>query len=574
MLRRFLTFTLSALALGVPAGASAAPSWRLEQPAPPAGAPFKVPLGAPGDLQFWSPTRGILALEGNAVIPRGLMFWNGQDWRRLSTVCGGSADTLRVAWAGPTEFWTVSEPSRPRVGSGTTLCRYQGGRVVGSFGTLPQSSDPYNLMVAATCRSANDCWFGGPSANDPAGARTGAFRLHWNGSTLTTWYGPQGRGISDLEAHGDVIYESAFAGSRAGSREPVVNRIPEPVPALLRRIGAGAAFSLDPFKPAPLDDVAEDGSELLALDSDGSQLWGGGGGAASGPSAPVDGSVERPPLLVRIAPGSAIATEITPLADAGVLGPTDRVGDIAAIPQTDDAMLALASYAERRATNVKARVGRIDAATGRLEVTRLPASGAGRGAAARIACPAVDQCWMVTTAGWVFHYHDGTPLPADEDPAFAGVITDRPNEAAAQFIPDTPPVDDSMLFAPPVIEEIAPPVEEVRTRRLAPLMRNLRSKLHGTTLHISFRLTRRAKIGVVAKRKRKTVARAKQRWLKKGNRTVKVRLDRRRWPTKLDFKIVDPALPKPSGAGGGGGDDEVMTTGRLTPPSAQRGAAR
>ena len=59
---------------------------------------------------------------------------------------------------------------------------------------------------------------------------------------------------------------------------------------------------------------------------------------------------------------------------------------------------------------------------------------------------------MVTWAGWLFHYSDGTPLPLDTDPAFQGTIEFRPNESAEQFIPDRLPVDDSQLFAPPPLE--------------------------------------------------------------------------------------------------------------------------
>ena len=143
--------------VAAPAAAGAAdPIWRLEQPAPPAGAPFKVALGAPGDLKFWAPNRGLLAVSGNAVIPRGLFSWNGSTWRQLAVVCGGSGDTTRIAWAGPTEFWVISGPSRPRIGDGIALCHFKDGQVVGSYGTLPNAADPYQVMNAATCASASD----------------------------------------------------------------------------------------------------------------------------------------------------------------------------------------------------------------------------------------------------------------------------------------------------------------------------------------------------------------------------------------------------------------------------------
>ena len=44
-------------------------SWRLEQPPPPAGARFKVPLGTPDDMEFYAPNEGLLSVEGNAVVP-------------------------------------------------------------------------------------------------------------------------------------------------------------------------------------------------------------------------------------------------------------------------------------------------------------------------------------------------------------------------------------------------------------------------------------------------------------------------------------------------------------------------
>ena len=561
---RAVVIALFLLAGLSPAAAAADASWRLEQPAPPEGAPFKVPLGAPGDLKFWSPSRGLLAVEGNAVSPRGLWYWNGRVWRTLSTVCGGSADTLRIAWAGPTEWWTVSEPSRPRIGSGTTLCRYVGGVVVASYGTLPASADPYRLMTSATCRSASDCWFGGPAASDPTGSRVGAFRLHWNGGSLTTSYGPQGRAISDLQAHAGVVYESSLVGPRAEDRTPAVNRESEKVPALLRRVGESGQASLDPFTPIPLGGVPADGTELLALDSDGQQLWAGGGGAASGPAAPADGVVARPPMLARMAPGESTFREITPIISGATAGPTDRVGDLAAIPGTASAMLALQPFTDRRSTNAKAKVGRIDAATGELKVTTLPASGAGRGTAAKVACPSTTECWMATAAGWLFHYTDGQVLPADSDPAFSKLITVRPNEAAAQFIPDTPPVDDSQLLAPPPVETpvVAAPV--TTTKQLEPVLKGVKSRLRGLTLEISFRVVRRAKIAVIGKRRGKVVARTKLVWLKPGKRTLKLKLNRKRWPTKLSFTIVDPAAPAIDDTG----DDDAILTARRAGTSA------
>ena len=110
----------------------------------------------------------------------------------------------------------------------------------------------------------------------------------------------------------------------------------------------------------------------------------------------------------------------------GTFGPADRIEDIAAVPDSVDAWAALVPFAERGHTNVKAHVAFIDGATGETTVQRLPASGSGRGAAARIAFTSASEGWLVTAAGWLFHYSDGSALPVDTDPAFAATITFRP----------------------------------------------------------------------------------------------------------------------------------------------------
>jgi hypothetical protein len=550
----------AALAVAVLVAAVSAPAagaqavWRLEQPPPPEGAPFKVPLGAPGDLQFWAPNRGLLAVEGNALVPRGLLVYDGAGWRRLSVVCGGSADTIRIAWAGPTEFWTVSAPSRPRLGNGTTLCRFKDGQVIASYGTLPQSADPYQPMNAATCRSATDCWFGGPQARDPSGARTGAFRLRWDGTGLTTSYGPQGRAITDLEPFGTDLFESVLVGPGPEQRTDAEDRDAESVPRLLHRLD-GTGFASDPFEPAPIDGVPSDGTELLALDANEQRLWAVGGGAASGLGAPLDGSVPRPPIAVVRDRGDSTFRELPLIAPDGTFGPTDRLVDVAAIPGTRDAWVAVQPFAERRSTNVRARIARIDGTTGAVELVRLPLAGSGRGAASRIACTGAEECWLATVGGWLFHLSDGSPKPIDRDPAFASPITFRPNEAAAQFVPDTPPIDDSLLLAPPAVEIEQPAPAPTVTRRAKPLLTRVRSNLRGTTLTVSFRLTRRARVQLVGRRAGRVVARSSNRLLKPGRRAVRLRLDRKRWPTRLAFRVVEP------GADRGAGDDSVTTGG-------------
>lgn len=528
---------LTAALLLIPAThAAAEPIWRLEQPAPAAEVPFKVPLGAPGDLKFWAPNRGLLTIEGNDTVPRGIYSWNGQSWHQLATVCGGPAETARIAWAGPTEFWVVSVPSQPRAGSGLALCRFKDGQVVGSWSTRVDAADPFRQMMSATCNGPSNCWFGGVGSQDALGERIGAFHLHWNGTDLQTVYGPQGRGVSDMQFHGGALYESTLVGRSPENRtEPVDLAEPESSPRLLHTV-AGFSFSNNPFLPAPLAGVPADGSELLALDSDGANLWAVGGGAASGPAASAFPNlvVERSPLAARLV-GSAF--QEVPLKGTS-FGDADRLGDVTAIPGTSEAFAAVVPFLDRRSINSKATVARIKP-DGTTSTIRLPGAGAGRGSAARIACPAVNECWMVTWAGWLFHYTDGTPLPLDTDPAFQGTIEFRPNEAAEQFIPDRLPVDDSQLFAPPPLELTPDKVDPVRVKRLPPLLRKVRSNLKGMTLTVSFTLTRRARVQLLAKKGGRTVAKTAQQILAAGHRELVLRLSRERYPTRLVFKTKE-----------------------------------
>ena len=132
------------------------------------------------------------------------------------------------------------------------------------------------------------------------------------------------------------------------------------------------------------------------------------------------------------------------------------------------------------------------------------------------------------------HVHDGLPLALDTDPSFQGTIEFRPNEAAEQFVPDALPVDDSELFAPAPIEDAK--AKEPRTRELPPLLKGIRSHLEGLTLTVSFTVTRRAWVALLAKRGGRTVARTPKRILAEGRHTLALHLSRDRYPTKLAFE--------------------------------------
>ena len=155
---------------------------------------------------------------------------------------------------------------------------------------------------------------------------------------------------------------------------------------------------------------------------------------------------------------------------------------------------------------------------------------------------------MVTYAGWVFHFTDGTTHSQNTGDAFDSLITFRPNESVEQFIPDTPPADDSQLFAPPAA--FANPDTGGGTTRLKAALTKVKSKLKGTTLVITFKTRRRVRVQLLAKKGGKTIAKSKNRWVAKGKKgKLTVKLNPKNWPTKLRFKIKDPSAPDTSSSG-------------------------
>ncbi|HTY96504.1 MAG TPA: hypothetical protein VMB91_05645, partial [Solirubrobacteraceae bacterium] len=213
--------------LGVPTAALGSegeqPEWRLEQPTLP-GVEWGVPLGSVGDIEFLegSPNRGLLITSGtggeNPAVEPGIWTYNGQGWHELSNKCGAAAGG-RIAWAGPDDFWTVSDgrPGQAAEAAGTseerpaplaenTLCHFENGQIVGSYAHPAFEADSYQLMRGAACLGPSDCWFGGDPMPEPV---IGAFQLHWNGSSLEAEpYLGEGFPIYEMVPFGDHIYSS------------------------------------------------------------------------------------------------------------------------------------------------------------------------------------------------------------------------------------------------------------------------------------------------------------------------------------------------------------------------------
>jgi hypothetical protein len=568
----------AARAQGLPDDGEA--SWQLEQPKPPPppvgvqGSTVPIGLGKVGDIEFWAPNRGLLITAGNgSTIPPGLWTYNGEGWHELANVCG--ATDGRIAWAGPDEFWTISDgrPGQALEAEGRTpplqddtLCHFSGGRVVASYASLAFQASSYQPMHAAGCIGPSDCWFAGDPLPEP---QVGVFQLNWNGSSLTAAANPQGHAVQDMRLFGGSLYESV----RLSPEDQVTTR--ESTPAVLRRINAAGVqptfVSLLPGVPQYAPGEFPTALSFLRLSADAEALWG-----AADPVSPQElpeGSAPGEVTVVRYAAGgwSQIIGPGAPAANpfAGLL-----VSSIAAEPDSESAWVGLdtAADSEQPSPSASATVTRVSPAGTVSDEQTLPsaqetAEGVGpKGAAAKIACPAPHDCWMVTTQGWLYHLAPATErqLPANGDPAFAGPITFRPeDEGLPQVVPDAPPPDDSGLpgEAPPSISSLLASVTPTTESKVtAPLLSDLHTRVvHGSTLELSFHLAVKARIRLIAKRHNSVVASTPTRTLAAGNRKLLLHLDRRRWPTKLDLQSHALA-PLPTESTRGAGHDTVSTS--------------
>jgi hypothetical protein len=559
--------------------------WRLEPisaPQLPDGQSSTTPigLGRIGDIEFWTPSRGnrgLLITAGNGnTIPPGLWAYDGRGWHELATVCG--ATDGRIAWAGPEEFWTVSDgrPGQATDAHGNpapvqddTLCHLAGGAVVGSYASPAFQASSYRPMHAAGCIGPADCWFAGDPLPEPL---LGAFHLHWNGSSLEAKpYEGEGQAIQDMRSFAGHLYESVrvLQAARRLEEPPVLHLInPKGFSPTFETIAGVPLYGPDEF-PEALD--------FLHLSADADALW-----AAAGPvpnSEAPETSAPASVTVVRYAAG-AWSQQLGPESPGGEPFGGDVVTSIAAEPRAsgapgeDGAWVALDTQADSERPNPTARalVARISADGTVSDVQTLPsaqeaAAGVGpKGAADKIACPAPHDCWLATTQGWLFHLAPAgeRSLPADTDPAFSSLITYRPpDEGLPQVLPDAPPPDDSGLLGelPPITAPLPePPTSPINSTVTVPLLSHVRTRLvHGSMLELRFHLAVKARLRLLAKRRRRVVASTSMRTLAAGNRHLLLRLDPRRWPTKLALQ-AHALAPLPTTSTRGAGNDTVGTS--------------
>jgi hypothetical protein len=598
----------SGLAPATSAAADGATWSGLEQPVPPGSSresSWPVGLGKIGDIEFWAPNRGLLITEGEPpTIPAGLWAYNGVEWHELATVCG--ATDGRIAWAGPSEFWTVSNgrvgQANEVSGNGTeaavpiednTLCHFSGGRLLASYAHPANQPNAYQAMHATACLSPADCWFAGDPLPEP---QIGAFHLHWNGSSLENEpYLGEGHAVEDMRALENHLYESVSIArsdrvARA-STTPVVHRInPEGVlPSIQAEEGL---FS----EGLPLYAAGEPAQALgfLHLSAADGALW----AAAGKSSEPPEGTAGQ--VTVARDVKRAWTQLIGPEHPLGPILPTDpseekallglgveeeakdaAVSAVAAEPGTDEVWVALAPR-EGSSADPRAVLLHISAEGEVLEEQTLPSDreekqGAGpKGAATKLACPAANDCWLATTQGWLFHLAPAGERSLPKDPGeseyFTSLITYRPPDLGLpQVPPDAPPLDDSGLVEEPPSYGGTPPEAHAgptESKVTLPLLSRMHSRLvHGSTLELRFHLAVKARVRLIAKRRSLVVAATAMRTLTAGNRKLLLALNPRRWPTKLNLQTHALApLPSVSSVTGEGAGVTTETTGLFVLP--------
>lgn len=577
--------------------------WRLEQPEappPPPGverSPYPVGLGKIGDIEFARPNLGLLITAGNPpTVPPGVWGYDGVSWRPLTGegpgdkgICGATDGRIAWAFAGVNgageeefDFWTISDGRAGQISehgaplTHNTLCHFKGsvrqpGAVVKSYGSLAFTVNSYQAMHAAGCLSQSDCWFAGdllPAGNQFA---PGAFHLHWNGTELLETPNPQGHVVDDMrafelqvpppEVSGSLLPRYLFESVQRVAGDTVHEPESPASPSLLHLItpiGAQPTFlSLTPGVPLYGENELPTSLGFFHLGADESALWGAADPVSAGNPEGAEVTIVRETATGQWSqllgpntdpPAGNPFTKYAEPNGAQQERENEVVSAIAPDHFGESAWLALTSRENAaKGAAAPALLARVGADGSIAERVSLPTSAdaqrgvSPKGPADKIACAAVNDCWLATREGWLFHLNDGAALRRNTsfDEAFPSPINFRPlDEGVPQVQPDEPPAEEAAPVQPPPVQALAESVSTLAQASVAvPLLSHVHTKLvHGTTLELRFHLAVRARVRLVAKRKGQVVARTAMRTLAAGNRKLLLALSVKKWPTKLDLQ--------------------------------------
>ncbi|MGH7291010.1 MAG: hypothetical protein ACREJT_07370, partial [Myxococcota bacterium] len=276
----------------------------------------------------------------------------------------------------------------------------------------------------------------------------------------------------------------------------------------------------------PAEPEALDGFHLAANES---TLW-----AIAGTD--VEEEAKQAPLVLRIGPGGFAPVTLNDPDE--VLGAGVHVQGAAVEPGSGAVWVSYRP--EGFVSAPPARLTRIEADGTVAEPTLLPPESEGvghKGNAGPIACPAVEQCWMATQEGWLFHL--GANPPQDTDPLLHVLVTYRPPDPSLPSAsPLTLPEDNSGAYAEKAANSQLEVIEEPLPKKKPPLLSKLKQRLvSGNVLEMTFVLRTKAHVRLLAERQRKVVAKTKLYTMDKGKQSLRLPLDPKRWPTKLNLQV-------------------------------------
>jgi len=161
-----------------------------------------------------------------------------------------------------------------------------------------------------------------------------------------------------------------------------------------------------------------------------------------------------------------------------------------------------------------------------------------------VAANAPNDAWVATSHGFLDEESSSSALNTVPQPPHLYRLTDGAK-------PDAPEGDDLEerplelhLDAPIIVLEPPPPapaepapttVTKTRRVKLLPAIFGVRAKLHGLSLYLSFRIRRPVTIGAQALRRGHIVSKARPRRFTGHRGLLILKLDRKRWPTKVRF---------------------------------------
>ncbi len=525
------------------------------------GTSLPIGLGQIGDIEFWAPNRGLLITRGNGTDdPPGRV---GLQRRRMARARRQSAAPPTGASRGPGRTSSGRSPTgaRGRPTSSTarirrgaplednTLCHFAGGQVVASYAHPAFEADSYQAMHAGGLhRAPPDCWFGGDALPEP---QIGAFHLHWNGSALEAE--PYPAKATPWRTC------SAFEGAPLRERARRAPAIPSPTGT---ESNCPVLHTINPEGVQPTLPSRTGACRCTAATSSPTRLT---SCTSPRPKGRCGAPRERKSPIRRTRPGDGRAPRRAQLDPADRLGTPPRTRSLPADRAEEQELLggeaktasvsAIAAEPGTETRGWRSRPSRPAPREGRparrarahlrrgqpcWESRRCPRRTKRRRASGQRAPRRGSPVRRPKTAGW--RPRRAGCSTSRRQASGAAATTRNPGFARPDHLPPARPGPAAggrrrpAARRPPgwtkrpaaVRQNLAEPdLRQDRSEGGVPLLSHLHSRLiHGSTLELSFHLAVKARMRLLAKRRRSVVASTPTRTLAAGNRRLLLRLNR------------------------------------------------